>query len=113
MPPPAPADRPTPIESPPRRAATRVTLSVEFIIAMGRQPKGPSGNNCAILAADASRLAALLVGHMRPACSLLAPCDPGASAPRNDARISGRALSVDPFNGVHDPLSPASVWMAL
>ncbi len=44
--------------------------------------KGLSGNNCIILAADASRLAALLVGHMRPACSLLAPCDPGASTPR-------------------------------
>ena len=31
--------------------------------------------------ADASRLAALLVGQMRPAFSLVAPCDPGASAP--------------------------------
>src|SRR6266700_4182363 len=30
---------------------------------------------------------------MRPACSLLAPCDPGVSAPRNDALISGRALT--------------------
>ena len=57
-----------------------------------RPDKGPSGNNSAILAADASRLAALLVGHMHPACSLLAPCDPGASAPRNDTVISGRAL---------------------
>jgi len=45
-------------------------------------PKGLSGNNCIILAADASRLAALLVGHMRPACYLLAPGDPGASTPR-------------------------------
>jgi len=33
------------------------------------------------VAADASRLAALLVGQMHPAFSLLAPCDPGASAP--------------------------------
>ena len=51
--------------------------------AEGREPraKGPSGNNCAILAADASRLAALLVGRILPVCSLLAPCDPGASAP--------------------------------
>jgi hypothetical protein len=48
----------------------------------GAASKGPSGNKCAILATDASRLAALLVGHMRRACSLLAPCDPGASAPR-------------------------------
>src|SRR5262245_65616369 len=37
---------------------------------------------CVNLAAEASRLAALLVGHMHPACSLLAPCDPGASTPR-------------------------------
>src|SRR5215217_3034816 len=28
-------------------------------------------------AAEASRLAALLVGHMHPACSLLAPCRSG------------------------------------
>ena len=34
-----------------------------------------------VSAADASRLAALLVGQMRPAFSLLAPCDSGASAP--------------------------------
>ena len=34
-----------------------------------------------VSAAEASRLAALLVGHMLPAFSLLAPCDPGASAP--------------------------------
>jgi len=34
-----------------------------------------------VSAADASRLAALLVGQMLPAFSLLAPCDPGASAP--------------------------------
>ena len=31
--------------------------------------------------ARASRLAALLVGQMLPAFSLLAPCDPGAAAP--------------------------------
>src|SRR6266508_2346944 len=46
-----------------------------------RQTKGPSGNNCAILAADASRLAALLVAYIVPLCSLLAPCQPGASTP--------------------------------
>src|SRR5262245_52615651 len=34
-----------------------------------------------VSAADASRLAALLVGRILPVCSLLAPCDPGASAP--------------------------------
>jgi hypothetical protein len=43
--------------------------------------KALSMNNVTTLAADASRLAALLVGHMRPACSLLAPGDPGASPP--------------------------------
>ena len=39
-------------------------------------------NNVATLAADPSRLAALLVGQMRWAFSLLAPGDPGASTPR-------------------------------
>src|SRR5262249_53404829 len=34
-----------------------------------------------VSAADASRLATLLVGRILPVCSLLAPCDPGASAP--------------------------------
>jgi len=74
-----------------RAIATTIRLRKSFI--ENGDPKGPSGNNSAILAADASRLAALLVGHMRPACSLLAPCDPGASAPRNDTVISGRALT--------------------
>jgi hypothetical protein len=31
--------------------------------------------------ADTSRLAGLLVGQILPVFSLLAPCDPGASAP--------------------------------
>src|SRR5438132_10597559 len=56
-----------------------------------------SGNNCAILAADASRLAALLVAHIVPLCSLLTPCQPGASAPRDDTPISGRALTAGPI----------------
>jgi hypothetical protein len=34
-----------------------------------------------VSAADASRLAALLVGQMHRAFFLRAPCDPGASAP--------------------------------
>src|SRR5213593_2522856 len=55
--------------------------------------KGPSGNNCAILAADASRRAALLVACIRPVCALLAPCRAGASTPRDDTVIPGRALS--------------------
>jgi len=45
--------------------------------------KGPGGNKVAISADDASRLAALLVGHRHPACSLLAPGDPGASPPES------------------------------
>ena len=45
------------------------------------QPKGPVRNKLITVAADPSRLAALLVGHMHPAFSLLAPCDRGASAP--------------------------------
>jgi len=44
-----------------------------------------------VSAAGASRLAALLVGHMRPACSLLAPCDPGAAAPEYVAVIVKRS----------------------
>jgi hypothetical protein len=39
-------------------------------------------NNCTSLAADAFRLAALLVAYIRPACALLAPCQAGASTPR-------------------------------
>ncbi len=63
-------------------------------------PKGLSGNNCAILTTDASRLAALLVAHIVPLCSLLAPCHPGASVPRNDTLISGRALTRFPYRRI-------------
>ena len=45
--------------------------------------KGPRKNNYPFSAADTSRLAALLVGQMLPAFSLLAPCQPGASTPQN------------------------------
>src|SRR5688572_9943727 len=44
--------------------------------------KGPSGNNCTILNADASRRASLLVAYIRPVCALLAPRRSGASTPR-------------------------------
>src|SRR6202040_1929000 len=44
--------------------------------------EGPSRNNCTILAADASRLAALLVAYILPVCALLTPCQTGASTPR-------------------------------
>ena len=39
-------------------------------------------NNCAILDADASRLAALLLTYILPVCALVAPCQAGASTPR-------------------------------
>ena len=55
--------------------------------------KGPSGNKCIILAADAYRLAALLVACIRPVCALLPPCQAGASTPRDGALIPGRALT--------------------
>jgi hypothetical protein len=42
---------------------------------------------------DASGLAALLGGHLRPASSLLAPCDRGASPPQLDLLILRRALT--------------------
>jgi len=41
-----------------------------------------NGNNCAIPAAEASRPAALLVAHIVPLCSLLAPWEPGAATAR-------------------------------
>jgi hypothetical protein len=44
--------------------------------------KGPVRNKGATLAADASRLASLLVAYIRPVCALLAPRRAGASAPR-------------------------------
>ena len=52
-------------------------------------------NKGAILAADASRLAALLVGQMRPAFSLLAPCDPGASTAMLGTFIHERVLATE------------------
>jgi hypothetical protein len=45
--------------------------------------KGPTKNNYPFWDADASRLAALLVGHISRYYSLLAPCQTGASAPEN------------------------------
>ena len=45
------------------------------------EPKGPVRNKLIIVAADASRPAALLIAHIRPVCSLFAPCRPGASTP--------------------------------
>src|SRR3954452_24864914 len=55
-------------------------------------PEGPSGNNCTILDADASRRASLLVAYIPPVCAVLAPRRAGASTPRDCAFISGRTL---------------------
>ena len=51
------------------------------IRALTRYTKGPVRNNLIIVAADASRRAALLVAYIRPVCALLAPCRAGASTP--------------------------------
>ena len=52
------------------------------VLATGLKGLSTAFHNYAnVSAADASRLAALLVGQMLPAFSLLAPCDPGASPP--------------------------------
>ena len=65
-----------PIRPRQRRAATRVERVAPARLFTIRV-KGPSGNMCAILAADASRRAALLVACIRPVCALLAPCRAG------------------------------------
>ena len=49
-------------------------------------------NKSIALAADASRLAALLVGYSRGGCALLAPCHPRASTASIDRLIHTRAL---------------------
>src|SRR5207344_1858545 len=71
--------------------------------------KGPSGNKCAILAADASRRAALLVAFIRPVCALLAPCRAGASTPIDSALISVRTLTHGSLGlaRLADPRQPA------
>jgi hypothetical protein len=42
-------------------------------------PSVPSQRFVGYLAADASRLAALLLGYISPICALVAPCEAGAS----------------------------------
>ena len=73
----------------------------------------PDRNKGAILGADASRLAASLVGHMHPACSLLAPCDPGASAPMLGTLISVRVLSMNAAAATTLRIVPPCVGMIL
>ena len=51
----------------------------------------PFRNYANVSGADASRLAALLVGQMLPAFFLLAPCDPGASTPEYVTVIAKRS----------------------
>ena len=67
----------------PRPATMRIHATYRRFPPTARRSaaKGPSGNNCGFLAADASRLAALLVGQILPVFSLLAPCEAGASPP--------------------------------
>src|SRR6185295_1405325 len=48
----------------------------------------PYRSHASLTRADRS----LLVGHMLPACSLLAPCDPGASTPRTAHLLPDRPL---------------------
>ena len=67
-------------------------IAIQVVVLDGGS-KGPSGNNCTTLTADASRGAALLVASIRPVCALLAPCAAGASAPIDGALVSGRALT--------------------
>ena len=50
-------------------------------------------NRGAILAADASRRALLLVAYIRPVCALLAPRRAGASAPIIGTSIHERVLT--------------------
>jgi hypothetical protein len=50
-------------------------------------------NPSIVLDADPSPLAALLLGHIRGGCALLAPCQRGASTPSFDRWIHPRALS--------------------
>ena len=44
--------------------------------------------------AEASRLAALFVGRILPVFSLIAPCDPGASAPEYVTVIAKRSTKL-------------------
>ena len=58
-------------------------------------PEGSGLNKVVILAVAASRLAALLVGYMHPACALLAPGDPGASTPKSCQPYSDQSPKTD------------------
>ena len=51
-----------------------------------------------MLAADASRLTALLVAYIVPLCSLLTPCQPGASTPRMTRLFPDGPLAELPAN---------------
>jgi len=66
-------------------------------VLMGRPPQeGPRRNNSVILAADASRQAALLVACILPVRALLTPCRAGASTPRTtDLSLRGPSVPND------------------
>ena len=63
-------------------------------------------NKGAILAADASRRALLLVAYIRPVCALLAPRRAGASTPRLGTLIHDRVPSA-PLVRRHAPVLTA------
>ena len=67
------------VTAPPVDPVQRVPGGGACVTAVAPDDRGPSGNNCAILAADASRRATLLVAFIHPVCALLAPC---RAAPR-------------------------------
>ena len=70
------------VPSRPLRLPCRVTATTVACLKTSGS-EGPRKNNFPLSAADASRLAALLVGRILPVCSLLAPYPPGASTPQN------------------------------
>jgi hypothetical protein len=58
--------------------------------------KGPRKNNVAIVDAETSRRAALLVACIPPVCALLAPWRAGASTPTSVNVLLSRALTARP-----------------
>src|SRR3982750_3793034 len=63
----------------------------------------PRKNNVYIVAADASRRAALLVACIRPVCALLAPCRAGASTPIVTALFRSGSLEIDRVVDAYEP----------
>src|SRR5688500_17807621 len=73
-------------------------------------PQDPGRNRVAILAADASRRAALLVASILPVCALLAPGRAGASTPKLTTLFRPESLLTRPLRlGVDQAQQPARV----